>query len=77
MIACPICGARTSVTETRATAAGARRRRSCTITSCAGRLTTVEVVVSDARALAGGNVVVSAQQLKKLREIVAAIGGGV
>jgi len=78
MIACPVCGARTAVVETRVTGVGARRRRRCVVAACSGRVTTVEVVAHDARDardLARGNVLVSARQLKKLREIVAAISG--
>lgn len=80
MIACPICGARTAVVETRLTGTSARRRRRCTAAACDGKVTTVEVVVSvtqGASALAeGNNVLVPVRQLKKLRKLVAALGGG-
>lgn len=78
MIACPLCGAKTRVLETRVTATSARRRRSCSVGGCSGKVTTVEIVVSDGRAsaLAQGSLVVSARQIAKLREIVASIEGG-
>ena len=79
MIACPLCGAKTRVLETRVTATSARRRRGCSAGGCSGKVTTVEVVVPEGRAsaLATGSLVVSARQIAKLREIVAAIEGGV
>jgi transcriptional regulator NrdR family protein len=78
MIACPRCGAKTRVLETRVTATSARRRRGCTASGCSGKVTTVEVVVPEGRAsaLATGSIVVSARQIAKLRELVAAIEGG-
>lgn len=77
MISCPLCGAKTRVLETRVTATSARRRRRCLSTGCSGKVTTVEVVVSEggASALATGSLVVSARQIAKLRKIVAAIEG--
>ncbi len=74
MIPCPICGAKTRVLETRAP----RRRRGCTASDCAGKVTTVEVVVPESRssALASGSFIVSARQIAKLRQIVATIEGG-
>lgn len=79
MIACPLCGNKTLVVETRATRTSARRRRRCTVAGCEGKVTTVEVVVTDgkAAALASGSVMVSVRHLEKLQKIVAAIGGGV
>lgn len=50
MIRCPLCGAKTRVLETRATAACARRRRGCRIVGCDGKLTTVEIAVPDGHA---------------------------
>lgn len=78
MIACPICGSRTAVVETRASGASARRRRHCTKADCAGKVTTVEVIVQDGRAsaLTKGNVVVSRREIEQLKKIVDAIGGG-
>jgi hypothetical protein len=75
MILCPICGAKTRVTETRVTERSARRRRLCAVSTCAGRLTTVEVVVPDGRAsaLAAGNIIVSAKQIARLRDLIAQI----
>ena len=78
MIPCPLCGAKTRVVETRVTGTSARRRRGCSVVACSGKVTTVEVVVPEGRAsaLASGSLVVSARQIAKLREIVAAIEGG-
>lgn len=67
MIACPLCGAKTRVLETRATAASARRRRGCSASGCAGKVTTIEVVVPDGRAM---------DLIAKLQEIVTAIERG-
>ena len=67
MIACPLCGSKTRVLETRATAASARRRRGCTAGDCSGKVTTIEVVVPDGRAM---------DLIAKLQEVVAAIEGG-
>ena len=67
MIACPLCGAKTRVLETRATAASARRRRGCLADGCTGKVTTIEVVVPDGRAM---------DLIAKLQEIVTAIEGG-
>jgi transcriptional regulator NrdR family protein len=77
MIPCPICGAKTRVTETRVTATSARRRRACRMRDCSGRVTTVEIVVADgqARTIAKGSIVVAVQLIERLREVVAAIGG--
>lgn len=77
MIACPTCGARTAVVETRAVGASTRRRRRCTAAECDGKVTTVEVAVSAARDFADGAVVhVPTRQIERLKKIVAAIGGG-
>lgn len=43
MIACPTCGADSSVIETRRTPAGARRRRSCD--GCGFKFSTIETIV--------------------------------
>lgn len=79
MISCPLCGARTRVYETRASANSARRRRICMVSGCDGKVTTVEVVVPDRRAsgLASGSILVSAVVIRKLRELIASIEGGV
>lgn len=77
MIACPICGRATAVVETRATSGGARRRRRCSDSACAGRVTTVEVVVGSQRAseLADGHaVLVSRRTIERLQRAVAALG---
>jgi len=73
VIACPLCGRTTSVTETRPAGGGLRRRRKCTDISCAGRVTTVEVTVDQfqrAADLAEGRAVIVPRkvivQLKKL-----------
>lgn len=77
MISCPLCGAKTRVTETRATATSARRRRVCLDLVCTGKVTTVELVVPDglAHAFSKGSVLVEARQLAKLHAIVAALEG--
>ena len=78
MIPCPVCGTKTRVLETRVTATSARRRRGCVAGGCAGKVTTVEIVVPErgASALATGSLVVSARQIAKLRQLVASIEGG-
>ena len=78
MIACPHCGAKTRVLETRVTATSARRRRGCSASGCSGKVTTIEVIVPEGRAsaLATGSLVVSARLIAKLRSIVATIEGG-
>lgn len=79
MIACPICGLSTAVVETRATGGGARSRRKCTNSACAGRVTTVEVVVNrlqNVRELADGSaLLVSRRTIKRLQRAVAELGG--
>lgn len=76
MISCPLCGAKTRVTETRMSDTSARRRRVCTTADCAGKVTTLEIVVPEGRPFLGkGSVIVSGLQLKKLREIVEALKG--
>lgn len=77
MISCPLCGGETRVMETRGAAKSVRRRRACTILTCSGKVTTVEVIVPDRKAtsLASGSVVVSAKLIQKLQQIVAAIDG--
>jgi transcriptional regulator NrdR family protein len=79
MIACPICGGKTMVAETRDVGAQTRRRRRCVRVSCGGKLTTVEVVVrvrQGSHALAD-LVLVSSSQIAQLRALVAAMFGGV
>jgi transcriptional regulator NrdR family protein len=77
VIACPTCGARTTVVETRAVGVSVRRRRRCTVVGCNGKTTTVEVIVSAARDFADGDVVhVPTRQIARLKKIVAIIGGG-
>lgn len=78
MIACPICGAKTAVIDTRATRTSARRRRRCIVKSCEGRVTTIEVVVTDGQvsAIAKGGAVVALKYLTALQEVVAALVGG-
>ncbi len=76
MIACPVCGAKTGVVETRAIGVSVRRRRTCTVVGCDGKVTTVEVVVSAAREFADGRVMyVPTRQFERLKKIVADIGG--
>ena len=78
MIACPICGAKTAVIETRATRTSARRRRRCIVKSCAGRVTTIEVAVTEGQvsAIVKGGAVVALKHLTALQEVVAALVGG-
>lgn len=79
MIACPTCGAKTRVLETRASGpTSTRRRRGCMSHGCLGKTTTVEVVVPDGRTsvFGAGSLVVSARQLAKLRTSVAEIENG-
>ena len=60
MIACPICGAKTRVFETRgASATNVRRRRGCTARGCSGKVTTLEVAVPNGRAVALGRKIVA------------------
>lgn len=77
MISCPLCGAKTRVTETRMSDTSARRRRVCTVATCLGKVTTIEVVVPEGRGpfFGKGSVIVSGLQLKKLRDIVEALKG--
>jgi len=77
VISCPLCGAKTRVTETRVSATSARRRRVCTATECAGKVTTLEVIVPDGLGsfLGKGSVIVPGAKLKKLRELVEALKG--
>jgi hypothetical protein len=77
MISCPICGAKTRVAETRVSATSARRRRVCTAAACAGKVTTIEVVIPEGRGhfFGKGSVIVSADLLAKLRELIASIKG--
>lgn len=46
MIACPLCGDETRVTETRSYDQYTRRRRECTRADCRGRVTTAEIVIA-------------------------------
>jgi len=48
-ILCPKCGCDTEVLETRRNVKSLRRRRKCVNAACDGRVTTVEIIVSDAR----------------------------
>ena len=80
MISCPICGRATVVTETRATGGGGtRRRRKCMNAACAGRVTTVEIVVDrfqNANDLADGRaLLVSRRTIERLQRTVAELGG--
>lgn len=49
VIACPLCGADTTVAETRSVSNAARRRRACTDPACPGRVTTIELTVPKKR----------------------------
>ena len=75
MILCPTCGAKTRVAETRVTERSARRRRVCSSSSCAGKFTTVEVVVPSGSpfTLATGTLLVSARHIARLHALAAKI----
>jgi transcriptional regulator NrdR family protein len=76
MIACPICGAKTRVVETRVTGTSTRRRRRCWVTSCTGKVTTVERVVRDDKGSAMSErrtAKLRARQIATLRKSVDAI----
>jgi hypothetical protein len=77
VIVCPKCGAESSVTETRATPAGARRRRRCAVLTCDHRFTTLELVVhgagSNKAGAIGGVTLVPTQKLRKLTKLVESI----
>jgi hypothetical protein len=75
MILCPICGAKTRVVETRVSQKSARRRRVCTVANCAGKLTTVEIVVPQGSpfTLAAGTLIVSARHIARLRALATQI----
>ena len=79
MIACPLCGRTTTVTETRPAGGGLRRRRKCTDLSCAGRVTTVEVTVDQLQRAAdlaeGRAVIVSRKALAQLQKLLASLVG--
>jgi len=82
MIACPICGAKTTVVETRISQTSARRRRRCTsISGCPGKVSTIEMVVPDGRfstrpsIIGDGSVLVPARMIERLKEILEAICG--
>jgi transcriptional regulator NrdR family protein len=78
MIACPLCGRTTSVTETRPAGSGLLRRRKCTDLSCAGRVTTVEVTVDllqRAADLAEGRaVIVPRKVIAQLQKLLTSLG---
>ena len=77
MISCPLCGAKTRVTETRMSDTSARRRRVCSSAGCLGKVTTIEIVVPEGRAsfLGKGSIIIPASKLKKLREALAGLEG--
>lgn len=74
---CPVCGAKTTVEETRSVGAGTRRRRRCLGADCGRKVTTVEIAVSAARDFADGDIVyVASRHITRLKKIVEDIGGG-
>lgn len=75
MICCPTCGSPTSVSETRRTDAGARRRRCCDNVACNARVTTYEVIVH--QQLQPGEIVfVPKKHMEKLVKLMQQIIGG-
>ncbi len=73
MIACPLCSGPTIVVETRAVGDGARRRRKCAKETCAGRITTLEVIVTRRHAR-GRGVLIPRRVLAQLQRLIAALG---
>ena len=72
MIACPTCEGDTIVLETRDAEEYVRRRRICKNTSCGTKVTTVELVLHNAKRRAGGPVVmIRRADLDKLHELSA------
>lgn len=71
MIACPICGGDTQVTETRDSPSGARRRRRCRSSVCDGLVTTLEVVMDVPDRCAGGLALVPRSKLKAIADLIA------
>jgi hypothetical protein len=66
---CPICGNQTRVSETRSLPAGLRRRRRCVKLDCAGRMTTLELVVPTMQRSASMTFVPT-DQLAKITEML-------
>ncbi len=82
MIACPVCGGETEVTETRTAGNASRRRRRCVVRACEGRVTTYEIPIADPQSVAaigigGGVVIVPRRWLEKLETRLARILGEV
>ena len=76
MIACPSCGASSTVVETRATPGGARRRRACSDTACGQKFTTIELPLGvPARHATDGVVAVPRAYLDKMLELLSAALG--
>lgn len=75
MIACPVCGSETRVTDTRVVnPTCSRRRRVCTARTCPGKITTYEMPLSaeSGRAMKD-SVLVPKRDIEALRVLVASL----
>ncbi len=68
---CPMCGARTSVEETRDTHETVRRRRLCSRRSCAFKFTTVEILRTGKRPPVAVDVMTASRLCDRVRELLA------
>lgn len=64
---CPVCGARTSVTETRATGRHLRRLRRCSQKTCGHQFSTREVISAVGTRIAYPAVVIDLEPMRQLR----------
>lgn len=69
MICCLKCGGATSVTDTRNSSSGIRRRRACL--SCGARVSTVEVVTTANRRRDTAHRLMKERDLKIIRQLCA------
>jgi transcriptional regulator NrdR family protein len=70
MIACPVCGGSTRVTETRVVNDCARRRRHCNTEGCGGRVTTMEMPIASASRYSHDVVIVRKHDVDEILRIV-------
>lgn len=56
-LACPLCGADTRVVDTTPSGANTRRRRECTVATCRGRVSSLEVALPEGVTMQGEDVV--------------------